>query len=123
MPTYFLLLTMTPDGREASLGDPQRLLRIEAETEVPGVECMGLYGVLGHYDFISMIEAEDNEAVARFSLEFGVRAGTHVETLPAVPISRFERREPPHLGAGDADVAIPLPGASSVASEPGAAPL
>ena len=47
MPTYFLLLTMTPEGREASLEDPERLLRLEAELEVPGVECMGLYGVLG----------------------------------------------------------------------------
>ena len=126
MPTYFLLLTMTPEGREASLDDPQRLLRIEAETEVPGVECMGLYGVLGQYDFISMIEADDNEAVARFSLEFGVRAGAHVETLPAVPISRFERREPRHLGVGDADVAIPLPSASARGqprgSDPDAAP-
>ena len=109
MPTYFLLLTMTPEGREASLQDPERLLRIEAETEVPGVECMGLYGVLGEYDFISMIEARDNEVVARFSLEFGVRAGAHVTTLPAIPIGRFERREPTGLDEGGTDVALPFP--------------
>jgi hypothetical protein len=81
---------------------------------------MGLYGVLGRYDFISMLEAEDNEAVARFSLEFGVRAGAHIETLPAVPISRFEHHDPRGLDAGDTEVAIPLPGASSGAGLGGA---
>ncbi len=109
MATYFLLLTMTPDGREACLDDPLRLLRIEAETDVPDVECMGLYGVLGPYDFVSMIEAKDNETVARFSLEFGVRAGAHIVALPAIPISRFERRSLVGLDAGDTSLANPLP--------------
>lgn len=109
MPTYFLLLTMTPEGRAASLEDPERLLRLEAEVQVSGVECMGLYGVLGDYDFISMIEAKDNEAVARFSLEFGVRAGAHITSLPAIPISRFERHDPDNVDAGESDIALDLP--------------
>ena len=121
MPTYFLLITLTPEGREASFEDPARLLRIERETERSGVECLGLYGVLGHYDFISMVEAEDNEAIAQFTLEYGVRAGAHVETLPAVPISRFERREPRGLDTGDAEVALNIPGVS-VRDEPDGAP-
>ena len=110
MATYFLLITLTPEGREASFEDPARLLRIERETEQPGVECLGLYGVLGHYDFISMVEADDNQAIAQFSLEYGVRAGAHVETLPAVPISRFEHRERRGLDTGDAEVALSTPG-------------
>ena len=121
MPTYFLLITLTPEGREASFEDPARLLRIERETERGGVECLGLYGVLGHYDFISMVEADDNEAIAQFTLEYGVRAGAHVETLPAVPISRFERREPRGLDTGDAEVALNIPGVS-VRDEPDGAP-
>jgi uncharacterized protein with GYD domain len=54
---------------------------------------MGLYGVLGEYDFVTLIEAPDNEAAARFSLEFGVRVGVHVPTLPAIPIGRLDSRE------------------------------
>ena len=122
MATYFLLITLTPEGRAASFEDPGRLLRIEREVEGPGVECLGLYGVLGHSDFISMVEADDNEAIAQFSLEYGVRAGAHVETLPGVPISRFEHHEREGLDTGDADVVIPLPGASQTAG-PGPAPV
>lgn len=118
MPTYFLLLTLTPEGRAASIDDPQRLLRIEQETERPGVECLGLYGVLGRYDFVSVVEATDNEAIARFSFEYGVRAGAHVETLPAVPISRLEPREPAGAGDGEASRALPLPGAAPIGGGP-----
>ena len=109
MATYFLLITLTPEGRAASFEDPGRLLRIERETEQPGVECLGLYGVLGHYDFVSMVEADDNEAIAQFSLEYGVRAGAHVETLPAVPISRFEHHDRASLDVGGAEAELPPP--------------
>ncbi len=70
-------------------------MRAEEETNVPGTQELGLYGVLGPYDFNSMVEADDNEAVAQFSLEFGVRAGAHVTTLPAVLIGHLQPpREP-----------------------------
>ena len=46
---------------------------------------------LGEYDFVNIVEAPDNNAVARFSLELGVMAGAHITTLPATPISRLEQ--------------------------------
>ncbi len=52
-----------------------------------------MYGVIGAYDFVSIVEAPDNDAAERFSLEFGVRAGVQVETLPAVPIGEFKPQE------------------------------
>ena len=89
MSNYILLLTLTPVGRELMLSEPASLLDAEEAVSVQGVELLGLYGVLGEYDFISIVEAPDNETMARFSLELGVRAGAQVETLPAIPIARF----------------------------------
>ena len=89
MATYILLLTLTPEGQEAALNDPEYLLRVEEAIRVPGVQPMGLYGVLGEYDFVTIVEAENNTRMARFSLELGVRAMVHIHTLPAVPISRL----------------------------------
>ena len=80
MSVYILLLTLTPGGREQTLRDPERVLR--------------MYGVLGNYDFVSIVEAPDNEAVARFSLDLGVKAGVHVITLPAIPVTRLEGVSP-----------------------------
>ena len=90
MPTYIQLLTLTAEGRSAMLEDPETVLRSQASTRIPGVVVLGMYGVLGAYDFVNIVEAPDNDAVARFSLELGVRVGAHVTTLPAIPISRLE---------------------------------
>src|SRR5579864_5613471 len=94
MSNYILLLTLTPSGRERMLSEPVSLLEAQAGVSVPGVEMLGLYGVLGQYDFISIVDAPDNETMARFSLEFGVRAGAQVQTLPAVPVARFDAVSP-----------------------------
>jgi uncharacterized protein with GYD domain len=89
MATYVLMLTLNGDGRQSMLADPDSLLRAQNSIEIPGVSCLGLYGVLGRFDFVTILEAPDNDAAARFSLELGVRAGAHIETLPAVPIGHF----------------------------------
>lgn len=92
MATFILLLTLYPEGRARILDNPDLLLAAEDAIDVEGVTCMGIYGVLGQYDFVTLLEAPDNEAAAQFSLELGVRAGAHVETLPAVPLALLDRR-------------------------------
>ena len=65
-----------------------RNLVVEAarKVSVAGAEVLGQYAVLGRYDYLMMIEADDNDAVARLSLELGVNTGMHIETLPGIPI-------------------------------------
>ena len=88
--TYVQLLTLTSAGREKALHDPESMLRAQREAAVPGVRVLGLYAVLGSYDFVNIVEADDSDAIARFSLELGVRAGAHVTTLTAIPLGRLE---------------------------------
>ena len=51
-----------------------------------------MYAVLGDHDFITVLEAPDNEAAARFSLDLGVKAGVEIQTVPAIPVSRLDQR-------------------------------
>ena len=98
MPTYIMLLTLTPEGREKMLVDAQNVLRAGREISMPDIQLLGLYGVLGDYDFVGILEAPDDQTVARYSLELGVKAGLHIATLPAIPIGRLEgafRRDVP----------------------------
>jgi uncharacterized protein with GYD domain len=90
MATYILLMTLTPEGQKEALHDPEYLINVEQAIHVPGVQAMGIYGVLGAYDFVTIVEAEDNDRMARFSLELGVGAKVHITTMPAVPISRLD---------------------------------
>ena len=88
--TYILLLTLTDRGRELSLEDPDHLLRAQDDIAVSGTRVLNCYAVLGGYDFISIVQAADNDTIARFSLELGVRAGVGVVTMPAMPVGRLE---------------------------------
>ncbi len=109
MPTYIQLLTLNDAGRAKALDNPGSVSRAQLDSATPGVRVMGLYGVLGQYDFVSIVDAEDNEAIARYSLELGARAGAHVATMPAIPIGRFTSRrddDPPEEEAG---IALSLP--------------
>jgi uncharacterized protein with GYD domain len=90
MATYILLMNLTPEGRARALQDPDYLSREENAIALPGVQTLGLYAVLGQYDFVTIVEAQGNEEIARFSIELGVKANVHITTLPTVPASRLE---------------------------------
>lgn len=101
MPTYILLLTLSQEGREQMVDEPDTLLRATSSISIPEVQCLGMYGVLGDYDFVTILEAPDNESAARFSLELGAEAGVHIQTLPAVPIGLFEHHNDPSSTPAD----------------------
>ena len=90
MATYILLLTFTPEGREHMFEDPDCVQRALEMIDVHDTETLGLYAVLGQYDFVTILAAPDNETAARFSVELGVLAGVHITTLPAIPVTRLE---------------------------------
>lgn len=93
MPSYILTLTLTPEGRENLLADSESLHRITSEVETDDTMVLGMYAVLGEYDFVAIVESPDNDGAARFSLELGVRAGAHIRTMPAIPIGRLTPTE------------------------------
>ena len=88
MSTYFLLMSLGQEGRHLMHEDSEVILHAAQSSELDDVQCMGLYAVLGEYDFITVLEAPDNEAAARFSIEIGAKAGVEVKTIPAIPNSR-----------------------------------
>jgi len=54
------------------------------------------YAVLGSYDFITVIEAPDNESVAHLSLALGSRGTVNIVTLPAKPAGAEVRNSSGH---------------------------
>ena len=86
MSLYFLLSSLTSTGQQLLHADHDLVVDAARDIEVEGAEILGQYAVLGKYDFVMMVEADDNDAVARLSLEMGVRTGLHIETLPAIAI-------------------------------------
>ena len=92
MATYIFLSTLTDEGRKTIKGRPERILEVNKEIEAMGAKVVDQYAVLGMYDFISVVEAVDNETVARISVELGARGTVQIITLPAIPIPDFIER-------------------------------
>jgi uncharacterized protein with GYD domain len=65
MPYYVILSTLTEKGLEKINEKPERIMEVNQEIEKMGVKVILQFAVLGPYDFISIVEAPNNETVMR----------------------------------------------------------
>ncbi len=89
MPTYIMLTTLTPEGVQTVKNNPERIKEVNNEVEQLGASVKAQWATLGHIDFISVVEAPDERAMARNSLELGSRGTARYETLAAIPVDDF----------------------------------
>jgi uncharacterized protein with GYD domain len=92
MPTYILLSTLTPEGRQTLHRSPERLEEVNREITEFGCKVVAQYAVLGSYDFVSIIEADDNETIAHLSVDLGSRGTVHITTLPALSMVQLQEK-------------------------------
>ena len=99
MPLYVLLSTLTPEGRETLHKNPDRLQAVDKEIEALGCKVISQYALLGAYDFITVIDAPDNETMAHLSVDLGARRTANFITLPAIAIADLaaQLKGPSHL--------------------------
>ena len=99
MSTYLLLTTLTDTGRKALQEDPELLKEIDKEIEYMGVKILSQYALLGQYDFVNIVEAPNNEAVAKLAIRLSARGTFQTLTLAAIGIedliATLKEREQP----------------------------
>jgi len=91
MATYILLSNLTDEGAKTITKTPGRIKEVNAELEKLGVRVTAQYATLGPYDFVNIVEAPDNMAIARVSAELASRGSIKITTLPAIGIEEFIR--------------------------------
>jgi uncharacterized protein with GYD domain len=92
MPTYILLSNLTDEGAKSLKNNPKRLQEVNKEIERYGAKVTAQYAVLGPYDFVTILEAPDNETVSSISIEMGARGSVQMMTMPAIPLDTFINR-------------------------------
>ena len=92
MPIYIMLSTLTDEGRKTIKKHPERIEEVNREIESMGAKVLAQYALLGDYDFLNILEAPNNEAIAKLSIELGSRGTVHIITLPAIPVEDFIAR-------------------------------
>ena len=89
MATYVMLTTLTDEGRKTIKENPQRIKEVNKEVEAMGVKILAQYALLGQYDFVNILEASDNKAVAKVAMELGSRGTLQTMTMSAMTLDEF----------------------------------
>ena len=92
MPLYIMLSSLSETGRQVLRKLPGSIRKVNAEVGRMGARVIAQYAVLGPYDFVTVLEAPDNETVSRISVELGARGSVQMMTMPAIPVDDFISR-------------------------------
>ena len=86
MPTYAMLTTLGPDGWETLRQNPDRINAVRSEVEALGLKVVAQYALMGQYDFLNVIEAPDEQSMAKAAIMLAARGTMRTTTLPAIPV-------------------------------------
>ena len=89
MAIYVMLTTLTDEGRKTIKENPQRIGEVNKEVEAMGVKILAQYALLGPYDFVNILEAQDNKAVSKVAVELGSRGTLQTLTMAAMSLDEF----------------------------------
>jgi uncharacterized protein with GYD domain len=89
MAKYVLLSKLTEAGRKTLKTKPERIMEVNKELEAYGVKVLEQYAVLGPFDFINLVEAPNNEAVFKVSIELGSRGTVEITSMPAIKLNEL----------------------------------
>ena len=89
MAIYVMLTTLTDQGRKTIKENPQRIKEVNKEVEAMGVKILAQYALLGPYDFVNILEVQDNKAVSKVAVELGARGTLQTLTMAAMTLDEF----------------------------------
>ena len=86
MSTYVMLTTLGPDGWATVRENPERIREVTEEVEAMGLKVVAQYGLMGQYDFLNVIEAPDESAMARAAIKLAARGTMRTTTYQAISV-------------------------------------
>ena len=86
MPTYVMLSTLGPDGWETLRRSPSASSRCGRRSRRSGSTVKAQYALMGQYDFLNIIEAPDEKAMAKAAIMLAARGTMRTTTLQAIEV-------------------------------------
>ena len=83
MPVYITLFRWTDQGRVKTKDLPARYADGMERVKAAGGKEIGTYVTMGQYDMVSVIEAPNDEAIAKIALGIAGRGNASTETMRA----------------------------------------
>jgi len=89
MSRYIIISNLTDEGAKTLKKNPGRVKEVNSELEGMGVNVLDQYAVLGNFDFLTIVEAENDTTVTKAVVEIASRGSIKTATYKAVPIDEF----------------------------------
>lgn len=89
MAVYVVLSRLTDEGRKTIKTKPERVKEVNEEISKMGARILHQFALLGEYDFLNILEAEDNATISKIMVDLGSRGTLETNTLSAIPIDDF----------------------------------
>lgn len=86
MPLFVMLTTLTEEGRKTMIKNPGRIWDVNREVGEMGAKIIAQYALLGPYDFVNILEAANNQVIARVSAQLGSRGTLVPLTMAAITV-------------------------------------
>ena len=91
MPTYITLARWTQQGVEKIKESPTRLDAFKKLVKAEGGEVKAFYMVTGQYDFVTITEAPNDDAIAKVALASASKGNIKTETLRAFTEAEYRK--------------------------------
>jgi uncharacterized protein with GYD domain len=91
MPTYITLAKFTQKGIEEIKEGPNRLEEAKRTFEAMGAKIKDFYLVTGKYDMLVIVEAQDDETIAKLALIIGSKGTSRTVTFRAFTEDEYRK--------------------------------
>ena len=91
MVTYIILFRFTQQGIKNIKESPDRVDAAKQTFRAMGAEVKEFYSVMGKYDTVLVVEAPDDETIAKLTLAIGSLGNVRTETLRAFTEDEYRK--------------------------------
>ena len=91
MPTYITLAKFTQKGIEEIKEGPTRLEEAKKTFEAMGAKIKDFYLMTGKYDMVVIVEAQDDETIAKLALIIGSKGTSRTVTFRAFTEDEYRK--------------------------------
>ncbi len=89
MSKYIIISRLTDEGGKTLKKNASRIKEVNEELKNMGVKVIEQYAVLGNFDFLNIVEAQNETIMAKAVIELASRGSIRTETYMAIPIDEF----------------------------------
>jgi uncharacterized protein with GYD domain len=89
MARYIIISTLTDEGAKTLKKSPERVKEVNSELKEMGINVLEQYIVLGNFDFLNIIEADDDTTVTKGIVELLSRGSIKTTTYRVIPVNDF----------------------------------